>query len=286
MELRQGQRFAGAGLLALALALSGCSGPASGPSTDGLSELLAEPGVLITADSGSVKPLKYTEDGKGEMKGLIPELTREYAKRLGLEARFEKVSSDAVVPGVLANRYDVALASGDFAERRKTLDFVDLVDGGVVLVVKAGNPAGVGGRKDLCGRRLAIVKGSIQQSYADAEQKSCKDAGKPAIDVQGYADGPTATLAVESDRVDVEWSDLAVANQLVKDNPEKFALAGEPEHLAPYGVGIPKGKPELRDAIFRALTEMKQDGTYDRIMADWGQQSIALEKIEINGSQF
>jgi len=293
MTLRTTRAVVFTAALALAASLAACSSSpepdAALGSTEGavdLSAALATPGVLVAADSGSVKPLKYTEAGSPEMQGLIVDLTKEYTKRLGLDVRFEKVSSDAVIPGVLAQRYDVALAAGDFAERRKTLDFVDLVEGGVVLIVQKGNPAGISGREDLCGARLAIVKGSIQQGYADEEQKKCAAAGKPAIDIQGYADGPTATLALQSARVDVEWSDLAVANQLVADEPEQFELAGEPEHLAPYGVGIPKDNTALRDAIFEALTAMKEDGTYDRILEDWNQSSLGLKKIEINGSKF
>jgi polar amino acid transport system substrate-binding protein len=281
-----------AAVAAAAVTLAGCASPvASGTgntatSKSDLSSVLSSAGTLVAADSGSVKPLKYTDSGDSEMKGLIVDLTKEYAKRLGLSVEFKKVASDAVIPGVLASRFDVALAAGDFAERRKTLDFVDLVKGGVVLVVAAGNPKNIAGRSDLCGRTLAIVKGSIQQGYADEEQKKCSQAGKAAINIQGYSDGPTATLALQSDRVDVEWSDLAVANQLVSDSPDKFALAGEPELLAPYGVGIPKAKTELRDAILKVLTEMKGDGTYDRLLEKWGQANISLEKIEINGSKF
>lgn len=282
-----------AAAVALVAVSAGCSSqpagsqaPAGAPTKAGFVGQLAQSGTLVAADSASVKPLKYIENGQSEMQGLIPDLTREYAKRVGLNVQFDKVSSDAVIPGVLANRYDVALAVGDFADRRKTLDFVDLVKGGVVLVVQTGNPASVQGRKDLCGRRLAIVKGSVQQGYADGEQKSCAASGKPAIDIQGYADGPTATLALQSSRVDVEWSDLAVANQMVKDSPDRFQLAGDPELLAPYGVGIPKNKPELRDAILKAVSDMKADGTYDRLLAKWGQANIGLEKIEINGSKF
>ncbi|GAA2896593.1 ABC transporter substrate-binding protein [Microbacterium esteraromaticum] len=294
MRLRTTRAVVITAALALAASLAACSSSpetesAPAPGAEGkadLSSALGAAGVLVAADSGSVKPLKYTEAGSPEMQGLIVDLTKEYAKRLGLDVKFEKVSSDAVIPGVLAKRYDVALAAGDFAERRKTLDFVDLVEGGVVLIVQKGNPAGISGRDDLCGARLAIVKGSIQQGYADEEQKKCADAGKPPIDIQGYADGPTATLALQSARVDVEWSDLAVANQLVADEPEEFELAGEPEHLAPYGVGIPKDNTALRDAIFEALTEMKEDGTYDRILEDWNQSSLGLKKIEINGSKF
>ncbi|UJP09384.1 ABC transporter substrate-binding protein [Microbacterium sp. KUDC0406] len=293
MRLRTTRALVFTAAIALAASLAACSSspaePASGSSDDGkpdLSSALGTPGMLVTADSGSVKPLKYTDTGSPEMKGLVVDLTKEYAKRLGLDVTFEKVGSDAVIPGVLAKRYDVALAAGDFAERRKTLDFVDLVEGGVVLIVQKGNPAGIDGRDDLCGTKLAIVKGSIQQGYADEEQKKCGDAGKPAIDIQGYADGPTATLALQSGRADVEWSDLAVANQLVADQPDKFELSGEPEHLAPYGVGIPKDNAALRDAILEALTEMKEDGTYDSILAKWDQQSLGLEKIEINGSKF
>lgn len=278
-------------VVAGALALSAC---AATPAAEGeeaqqsaFASQLADPSILVAADSGSVKPLKYTEEGSTEFKGLIVELTQEYTKRMGVDVKIEKVSSDAVQPGVLANRYDVALAVGDFATRRETLDIVDLVNSGVVFLVQEGNPSGFDGtRDDLCGRSLAFGKGNVHQTYAEEQNEKCLAEGRPAIDMQGFPDGPTGTLALQSGRVDIQWQETSAANQLVKDSPDLFEIAGEAEMLAPYGVGVPKGKPELRDAIFEALTSMYEDGTYQALLEKWGQESIGLEKIEINGSKF
>lgn len=243
-------------------------------------------GVIVLADSGSVKPLKYTEPGSDDIIGLVPDLTNEYAKRLGLTAKIERVAGDSVVPGVLSGRFDAGLGLGDFAERRKTLDFVDIIKGGQVLLVKKGNPTGIAGMDDLCGHKIAITKGSNEQAVIDEHQKACKADGKPEIQVSAYSDGPTATLALKSDRVEVSYEDIANANALIEEQPDLYEVTGEYQWLAPYGVGIPKDNKQLTDAIQKALQSMVDDGTYQKILAKYGQESIGLDKIEINGSKF
>lgn len=277
-----------------ALALAGCqaviAAPEAGRTSTGLKAELpadvAAKGVIVLADSGSVKPLKYTEPGSDEIIGLVPDLTREYAKRLGITAKIERVAGDSVVPGVLSGRFTAGLALGDFAERRKTLDFVDILAGGQVLLVKKGNPAGVSGMDDLCGHSIAISKGSNEQTVIDQYQAKCSSTGKPAIQVQAYADGPTGILALNSGRVEVAYDDIADANYLIKENPDAYQVTGDYQWLAPYGVGIPKADKKLTEAIQKALQSMVDDGTYQKILAEYGQESIALKKIEINGSKF
>src|SRR5690625_8136 len=277
------------------LALVGCSSAESSESSEGdniaderpqLPPEITDRGYLIAADSGSVEPLKYTVDGSDEIIGLIPDLTEAYAEKLGVDVRIERVSGEGVLPGVVAGRYDVALSLGDFEERRDTIDFVDLIAGGTTLMVQSGNPQNISGVNDLCGRSIAIIRGSIQQSYVEEEEENCEESGEAPIDVQTFADGPTATLALESGRVDVFWNDLSVANQRVMEDPDVFAIAGEPQWAAPYGVGVSVDNEEVRDAIYWAATEIFEDGTYHEILAEYGQEDLALEEIEINGSDF
>lgn len=283
-----------------ALALTACNAVVTDPSAGGatpsaksgalpgivLPDDVVKKGTIVFADSGSVKPLKYTEPGSDKIIGLVPDLTAEYAKRLGLTAKIERVSGDSVIPGVLSGRFDAGLGLGDFAERRKTLDFVDILKGGQVLLVAKGNPSGVKGMDDLCGHTIAITKGSNEQAVIDTHQKDCASGGKPAIDVQAYADGPTATLALTSGRVEISYEDIANANALIKENPDKYQTAGDYQWLAPYGVGILKGDTRLTTAIQKALQSMIDDGTYQKILAKYGQESIGLDKIDINGSKF
>ena len=210
-----------------------------------------------------------------------------HAARLGIRIELVKTSGDAVIPGVLANRYDIVASMGDFISRRDKLDFVDIVKGGNALVTKKGNPAGVGGIDDLCGRKLAVNKGSIQEKRAGDISDACAKVGKAAVQVMAYPDGPTAVLALQSGRSDVQWDDIASAFYKVSKNPNDFQVVGAPQDKdAPYGVGFPKEQSKLRDAVHAALQSLHKDGTYAKILDKWGVKEIAQPEIVINGSQY
>lgn len=246
---------------------------------------IRERGYITGAASLSVPPLLYADDDANTPKGAVAEISAAYAARLGLEIRIEKVTGGGAIPGVVAGRYDVVASAGDFKSRRDVLDFVDLVKGGTALLVKAGNPTGVTGFDDLCGRKLALAKGSIQEGEAADLSEKCVAAGKPAIDLMPFPDSSAGILAMQSGRSDVYWDDLAPAAWRIKQSSE-FEIAGAPQDLAPYGVGVPKDKTQLRDAIQAALQSLIDDGTYQAILAKWGMEAIAESEAMINGSEF
>lgn len=248
---------------------------------------IRDKGVLTAATSASVPPLLYLDASNNQIVGAVADLTHAYAARLGIRIELVKTSGDAVIPGVLANRYDIVASMGDFISRRDKLDFVDIVKGGNALVTKKGNPAGVGGIDDLCGRKLAVNKGSIQEKRAGDISDACAKVGKAAVQVMAYPDGPTAVLALQSGRSDVQWDDIASAFYKVSKNPNDFQVVGAPQDKdAPYGVGFPKEQSKLRDAVHAALQSLHKDGTYAKILDKWGVKEIAQPEIVINGSQY
>lgn len=244
-------------------------------------------GVLKAATSASVPPLLYVEPGTGRIVGAVADLTHAYAARLGIRVDIVKTGGEAVIPGVLARRYDLVAAMGDMVARRERIDFVDIVKGGNALITRKGNPAKIAGIDDLCGRKLAVGKGSIQEQRARAMSDACVKAGKAAIQVMGYSDGPTSMLALQSGRADVHWDDIASALYKVRTSPDAFEIVGAPQDKdAPYGIGFPKDQPQLRDAVHAALASLHKDGTYARILDKWGVAEIALPAIVINGSKY
>lgn len=242
-------------------------------------------GYLVGAASLAVPPLLFADDDANTPKGAVAEISAAYAARLGLELRIEKVTGGGAIPGVVAGRYDIVASAGDFKSRRDVLDFVDLVKGGTALLVKAGNPTGVAGFDDLCGRKLALAKGSIQEGEAADLSDKCVTDGKAAVELMPFPDSSAGILAMQAGRADVFWDDLAPAAWRIKQSNE-FELAGEPQDLAPYGVGIPKDKTELRDAIQASLQSLIDDGTYGQILENWGMEAIAEPEAMINGSEF
>lgn len=242
-------------------------------------------GYIVGAASLAVPPLLYADDDANTPKGAVAEISAAYAARLGLELRIEKVTGGGAIPGVVAGRYDIVASAGDFKSRRDVLDFVDLVKGGTALLVKAGNPTGVQGFEDLCGRKLALAKGSIQEGEAADLSDKCVAGGKAAIELMPFPDSSAGILAMQAGRADVFWDDLAPASWRLKQSSE-FEIAGKPQDLAPYGVGIPKEKTQLRDAIQASLQSLIDDGTYGQILAKWGMEAIAEPEALINGSEF
>lgn len=245
-----------------------------------------EDGVWIAAGSGQVAPLQYVPEGGQSIIGIVADLTAEYAHRLGLELRIEQVSGGGTMPGVESGRYDAALAAGDFAERRKTVNFVDILKGGTALLGSALSPSKITGVDDLCGHSLAVTISSIQQTRADEENKACTAAGKKPIDIQPYDSVQAAVLAVQSQQAEVAWSDISPINVILAQSPGQFELVGDLMWYAPYGVAIGAARTDMAEAVRAALQSMVDDGTYKEILDRWGSDSLAVDKIEINGSEY
>lgn len=245
-----------------------------------------EDGTWVAAGSGQVAPLQYVPEGGDSIIGIVADLTAEYAHRLGLELQIEQVSGGGTMPGVESGRYDAALAAGDFAERRATVSFVDILKGGTALLGSALDPADIDGVEDLCGHSLAVTISSIQQTRADEENTACEDAGKDPIDIQPYDSVQAAVLAVQSQQAEVAWSDISPINVILAESPGQFEVVGDLMWYAPYGVAIAADRPEMTEAVQAALQSMVDDGAYAEILERWGSETLAVDEIEINGSEF
>ena len=51
---------------------------------------------------------------------------------------------------------------------------------------------------------------------------------------------------------------------------------------APYGFVVPKDQTELADAIAEALAAMKEDGSYEQALKNWGNEAGAIDEFAVN----
>ena len=64
--------------------------------------------------------------------------------------------------------------------------------------------------------------------------------------------------------------DNAVAMYYLKQGADKdLKLVGEPTKAPGTVLGVKKGNKELQDAVNKALKELKEDGTYQKIYDKW-----------------
>jgi polar amino acid transport system substrate-binding protein len=201
---------------------------------------------------------------------------------MGLKASVKNATFDSIIPGLASGKYDLGMSSfTDTKEREKTVDFVTYFSAGTSFYVKAQGGPNVTSLADLCGHKVAVEKGTTQQTDVQAQAKKCTAAGKPAPQLTVFPDQNGANLALSSGRADVGMADSPVAAYQVKKSNGQFKLSGQPYGTAPYGIAIPKNSG-MDKAVLAAVKAIIADGKYQAILKQWGIQSGALSNPGIN----
>lgn len=240
-------------------------------------------GTLRVAIPTNEPPTQYFREGTQEMTGINPDIARLLAGALGLDLDIEVTTFETIIPGMSAGRYDLTVSSmTPTEERMQQLDFVDYVQMGSALAVPAGNPRGIG-FDTLCGKRVAVLKGSYQLTANVPDlDAACEDAGEAPLDVLQFQDTRQAISALLSDRADVVYADSPILGHAVSQDPE--LEVGEENDFAPVAVGIPHDAGTL-DAIAAALSAVIASPEYQDVLAEYGLESMAITEARVNAPQ-
>jgi polar amino acid transport system substrate-binding protein len=191
---------------------------------------------------------------------------------------------ETIIPGLAAGRYDLGVSSfTDTKEREKTVDFVDYYSAGISFYAKSSANPGVSKISDLCGKTVAVEKGTVELEEATKQSKTCTKEGKKAVTVLSFPGQNPVNLAIASGRAELGMVDSPVAAYQIKKTNGAFKLVGQSYSFAPYGIAIPK-KSGMTAPILAALKELIANGTYTQILAKWGIQSGAITTPKVNGA--
>ena len=83
----------------------------------------------------------------------------------------------------------------------------------------------------------------------------CKEAGKPEPTLQLYDNNANCIQAILAGRADTYVNDVNTVDQAVKANPDKLEKALAVTIPYSVGIGVPKDKPEFRDAVLAAQAD-------------------------------
>jgi polar amino acid transport system substrate-binding protein len=290
-------------LVGAAFVVAGCgssssssSSSSSTPSTSTTAATAADPtvaaevpaaikskGTLTVASDATYAPNEFIQGGSTVV-GMDVDLAKALAGVMGLKATVSNVTFDSIIPKLVAGTYDLGMSSfTDTKEREKTIDFVTYFTAGTSFYVKASGGAAVAGLSDVCGKSVAVEKGTTEQTDAAGQDKKCKSTGKGAVNVLVFPDQNGANLALSSGRAQVVMADSPVAAYAVKQSGGQFKLSGAPYGTAPYGIAIGKSSG-LSKPILDALKVLMANGKYTAILSTWGVQSGAITNPVSNGA--
>ena len=227
-------------------------------------------GTLTVAADASYPPNEFIgSDGK-TVEGMDADLAKALTGVMGLKAKVVNATFDGIIPGLASKKYDLGMSSfTDTKEREKTVDFVSYAQAGTSFFVKAQGGPDIRSLADLCGHTVAAERGTTQASDATAQDKKCKQQGKPGVTLSVYPDQNDANLALSSGRAEVGMADSPPAAYAVEQSNGQFKVSGSQYGVAAYGIAMPKNSG-LSKPVLGALKDVMADGTYKRIFTYWG----------------
>lgn len=212
-------------------------------------------GVLTMATNAYFPPYEYYEGE--EIVGIDADIAKAVADKLGLELKTEDMEFDSIITAVQTGKADMGLAGMTVTdERKQSVNFSDTYATGiqVIIVTEDSDIASV---DDLAGKKIGVQLSTTGDIYAS------DDYGED--NVEKYNKGADAVMALKQGKVDAVIIDNEPAKNFVAANDGLKIL--DTEYVTEdYAACINKENTELLDAVNGALTELKEDGTLQKII--------------------
>jgi polar amino acid transport system substrate-binding protein len=275
-------------LILVAMLLAACgsnttTGGGSTPTANPATPTVAPPSDLITAGTLIVgsdttyPPQEYIDTATNQATGFDIDLIAAIAQRMGLKSKPVTTSFDTIINSLVAKRFDVVISAVSVTpERQKKVDFVPYFNAGESLLVKSGNPSNIKSTADLCGQKVGVQNGTIEQTDLTTANDTCKKAGKAAIEVTALTNQTDVIQLLASGRVVATYQDSPVTDYFNKQHPGQFAVGGSVVNAGIEGIVVRKGDSSMFNAIQTAFNQLKADGTYNSLIQKWGLTNEAI----------
>ncbi|MBC6680430.1 basic amino acid ABC transporter substrate-binding protein [Zhenpiania hominis] len=249
-------------IVALAFSLAACGGGDSEENTSGDSEK-----VTYKVGTEPTFPPFDTTDEEQNIVGLDMDLIKAIGEDQGFEVTFENLTFDGLVPALKAGNIDIIAAgmNKDDPERQKQVDFSDAYYESKLMVAVTEDNNTIKSVDDL----TPDMKVAAQTGTTGATKtQELADEGKIAEAV--ILDGlDTAMMQLLNGDVQAVINDKPVTEAYMKKQPDKIKMVGEPLNAENYGFAVQKGNTELLEKINAGLANIKEDGTFDKLVDEW-----------------
>ena len=249
-------------IVALAFSLAACGGGDSEENTSGDSEK-----VTYKVGTEPTFPPFDTTDEEQNIVGLDMDLIKAIGEDQGFEVTFENLTFDGLVPALKAGNIDIIAAgmNKDDPERQKQVDFSDAYYESKLMVAVTEDNNTIKSVDDL----TPDMKVAAQTGTTGATKtQELADEGKiaEAVILDGLA---TAMMQLLNGDVQAVINDKPVTEAYMKKQPDKIKMVGEPLNAENYGFAVQKGNTELLEKINAGLANIKEDGTFDKLVDEW-----------------
>lgn len=239
-------------------------------------------GVLRNGAATDYAPAEFRKADGQTPTGYDIDLIKALAKVMGLKDGETVHGEFASLLPQVGTKFDVSASSYSItAEREKNFFMISYVEVGSAWGVAKGNPKKFD-PKDVCGKVIGVQTGTYQEEQLMEMTKKCTAEGKKAIDIKQSKAQTEITPKVVGKQYDASFADSPVIGYAIKLSSGQLEQVGDVVDSGPQGVVVRKTNEPLAKAVQAALQHLMDDGTFEKLLAHYGSEKVALKKAEIN----
>lgn len=253
----------------------GASGDNSAAGADTSLKDIQDKGTIVVGIDDQFPPMGFVgKDGK--LTGFDVELARLVAKKLGVEAKIQPINWDSKELELKSGKIDVIWNGYTItADRMKEVEFTKhYLNNQQVLVVAKDSPYKT--KADLKGK---IVGAQVESAGLNA-LKSDPELSGTVADIPEYDDYLMALLDLGTSRLDAAAVDKVLIDYTMSQEPGKYRVLDGSLSDEYYGIGCAKGAVALREAIDKALDELYDDGSIEKLSNEWFGENIVIRDVD------
>ena len=210
---------------------------------------------LVMATNANFPPYDYHEGD--DITGIDVEIAQAIADKLGVELKVEDMDFGAIIDAVASGKADMGLAGMTVRpDRLENVNFSDTyTTAEQVIIVKDGSD--IAEADDLADKSVGVQENTTGDMFVSEDY--------PDADVQRYKNGADAVQALAQGKVDAVVIDNEPAKVFVAEN-EGLVILESAYAVEEYAIAIAKDNDELLEKVNKALGELKEDGSLQKII--------------------
>ncbi|WP_314619070.1 ABC transporter substrate-binding protein [Streptomyces stackebrandtii] len=260
-----------------------------------LPDAIQKAGVIKVGTDATYAPMEFKKGA--DIVGIDPDIAAAMSKQLGVKFVFESGTFDTLLTSMTTGRTNAVMSSmtdtkarqeGLDDQGKKTgagVDFVDYFSASTGILVKKGNPENIKSLDDLCGKKLAVQRGTTYEQAAKDLAAKCEKDGKPKLSFESYPTDAEAQTRVKAGGAVADLNDSPVAAYIAQTagGGNDFEAIANKTDAGLFGIAVDKKNTQLRDALKEALDAIIKDGTYKAALDKWNAGDGAIPAAKING---
>ncbi|WP_158498629.1 substrate-binding periplasmic protein [Martelella endophytica] len=256
--------------IALAMATAGFATTAFADFKD---ELLKND-TIVVGTTGTAPPFTMIND-TGDLDGYDVALMKKVAEDLGVNVEFRQLDWSGLLPGLVADRFDVVASGVTRTKDRLASDDLIMLSpyiiNGVAITKLASNDE-ISGWDDVCGKTVGVVRGSAEINLIrDSLPEGCLGT------VKEYPGWTEMSLDLKNHRIDWMGMDYLGPSYLAAKD-DSITVLSDVRSPKTQSLAVAPDDKELAEAIDALIAQYREDGTLNAMITEYFGQPVDFSK--------